>query len=181
MEFHNAVSHDGEMGDGNFLIESASIYVEGISSAGFNYLELKVAACVMLFYVSQMTRGIWHFSYNSSSRRYALERNYVPLSLIVLYIPVRRALQLRLLRVVFNYRYKEKRSECSGKNLASSTEPLLARYISTAESAPMHRSAYRDLYTWSDLITRYAWITRHRAPRGHKYSPLPGVINIGEN
>jgi len=40
-----------------FFIETAFIHVEGISSDSFNYLELKAATCVILFYVSQMTRG----------------------------------------------------------------------------------------------------------------------------
>lgn len=35
MEFHNAVSHDGEIADGNFSIEPAFIPVEGISSRQF--------------------------------------------------------------------------------------------------------------------------------------------------
>lgn len=61
----------------------------GISSTSFNYSELKAGACVMLFYVSQMTRGFDTLA-RIARRRYALERNYASLSFIVLYIPAPR-------------------------------------------------------------------------------------------
>lgn len=117
--------------DGNFFIESAFIHVERISSASFNYLKLKAVACVMLFYVSQMTRGFDTLA-RIARRRYALKRNYAPHYLSS------RITYSRAAHCSGDYYEqcsiidKERRSECFGQK---SCIINMARYISIAESA----------------------------------------------
>lgn len=60
-----------------------------------------------------------------------------------------------------------------GKNLGIINGSAIgARYIGVVASVRryVHRSAYRDLYTRSNLITRYvAWIIRRLNLAAHKY------------
>lgn len=103
-------------------------------------------------------------------------RHYLSLLLMLLYIPV-SCIVATIITSSVQLSVKRGGQNIPGKNLASSMELLLARYISIAGSVSIHRSAYRDLYTWSNLITRYAWITRHRVcHEGINIRRCPGLL-----
>lgn len=139
--------------------------------------ELKAGACVMLFYVSQITTG----GFDTSARiaRCAPEWNYAPLSFIVLYIPA-PCVVAAIITSSVQLSVKRGGQNIPGKNLASSGEAAIGafyQHCGKCVDIPFRLQGFVYMIELNYEICVNC--SPPCAARGHKYSPR--VINIGEN